>query len=86
MSIKKNIVIPARIKLEIDMLIASEIVIDNWIDMKKYLLKSIPPKSRKIFSTRDQYTKKQSVNDIELKIINYYQSNSGCMINGVPNE
>lgn len=39
--------------------------IDDWLVVKKELLKALPPEERTAFSTRDPVTKKQRTNDFE---------------------
>lgn len=39
--------------------------VDDWITVKKELLKALPPDDRRLFSTRDPITKKQRTNDFE---------------------
>lgn len=43
--------------------------IDEWILLKKELLKTLPVEIRKKFSTRDPKTKKHSINQFEQSII-----------------
>jgi len=38
---------------------------DDWVTVKKELLKSLPAKYRTLFSTRDPVTKRQSLNDFD---------------------
>lgn len=45
----------------------------DWLVVKKYLLKSINPEKRKLFSKRNYLTKKHSINDYENKIISFYE-------------
>ena len=39
--------------------------IDDWLTIKKELLRALPPGDRRLFSTRDPVTKKQRTNDFE---------------------
>lgn len=48
---------------------------DDWLIVKKFLLKYLHPDIRKKFSTRNNKTKKHILNDFENKIINYYCNN-----------
>ena len=50
---------------------------DDWLTMKKYLLRSLPADARSQFSTRDPKTKKQKLNQFEIEIINRYKTISG---------
>ena len=49
----------------------------DWMDFKKIMLKSLPSKMRKSFSTRDPKTKKQSLNSFEREMINIYYNETG---------
>lgn len=40
----------------------------DWIIIKKELLKSLPPEVRTFFSTRNSYTKEQSMNQFEIEM------------------
>lgn len=42
--------------------------IDDWVTIKKELLKNLPSDARQTFSTRHPITKKQSMNDFEKQI------------------
>lgn len=41
---------------------------DEWTTIKKELLKSLPPQARTFFSTRDQLTKQQVMNNFEIQV------------------
>lgn len=43
----------------------------SWLKLKKYILKSIKPELRALFSKRHHNTKKHSINDYEKNIIDY---------------
>ena len=49
----------------------------DWMDFKKIMLKSLPSKMRKNFSTRDPKTKKQSLNSFEREMIDIYYRETG---------
>lgn len=53
---------------------------DDWLQVKKMLLKSISPDMRKRFSVRHYYTKKHSLNKFEKEIINYYRDTFGISL------
>ena len=53
---------------------------DNWMPVKKHLLKSIPSSMRKKFSTRDPKTKKQSLNNFETTVIDRYETMTGIRL------
>lgn len=46
---------------------------DNWLTVKKFLLRYSHPEARKNFSTRHDKTKKHTINTYEQSIINYYE-------------
>ena len=46
---------------------------DNWLTVKKFLVRYSHPEIRKNFSTRNDKTKKHTVNTYEQSIINYYE-------------
>lgn len=54
--------------------------VSSWLDLKKIVLISIPPKDRSLFSTRDPKTKKQSLNKLEHAIISEYQEKTGVKL------
>tara|TARA_B100000925_G_C21675906_1_gene331931 strand:+ start:65 stop:319 length:255 start_codon:yes stop_codon:yes gene_type:complete len=45
----------------------------DWLVVKKYILKYLNPTYRRRFSTRDEKTKKHTINDFENSLIDYYQ-------------
>ena len=51
--------------------------IDDWIIIKKELLKTLNPIERKQFSTRDPITKKQTMNSLEDDIALLWESKTG---------
>ena len=51
--------------------------VEEWMDLKKLLLRTLPPKARSNFSVRDPKTKKQSLNEFELRLIDNYYSKTG---------
>ena len=46
---------------------------NDWLVVKKYILKYLNPTYRRRFSTRDEKTKKHTINDFESSLIEYYQ-------------
>ena len=46
---------------------------NDWLVVKKYILKYLNPTYRRRFSTRDKKTKKHTINDFESSLIDYYQ-------------
>lgn len=51
--------------------------VDDWIAVKKELLKSLPAGSRTSFSTRDPLTKKQTMNAFELELVELWHALGG---------
>tara|TARA_B100000212_G_C27355347_1_gene525608 strand:- start:640 stop:891 length:252 start_codon:yes stop_codon:yes gene_type:complete len=45
---------------------------NDWLLIKKYLLRYLNPEIRKRFSTRDSKTKKHIINDFEKNVIDIY--------------
>ena len=52
----------------------------NWMFIKRALLLSLPPHMRKLFSTRDAKTKRQALNNFEVKIIDLYEDMTGIRL------
>jgi hypothetical protein len=51
--------------------------VDDWIVIKKELLKCLPSEERKSFSTRDPITKKQRANQFEFHVAGLWEARSG---------
>jgi len=66
--------IPPQVIKELDIMISHRLFFDDWMMVKKYLLKSLSPKLRTLFSTRDPYTKKQVLNAFEREVVQYYEN------------
>ena len=47
---------------------------DDWLVIKKYILRYSRPETRKNFSTRNSKTKKHTLNNFEINLINYCKS------------
>jgi hypothetical protein len=47
---------------------------DDWMVVKKEIMKNIPSDMRKLFSRRDPITKDQTPNDFDREVIEYYYS------------
>ena len=45
---------------------------NDWLIVKKYILKYLNPTIRKYFSTRDLKSKKHTINNFDQKAIDYY--------------
>lgn len=72
--------IPERILEEVEQIAPMLGDKDDWMTVKKLLLLSLPPKLRTNFSTRDPKTKKQSLNDFELALIDEYEKRTGVRL------
>jgi len=44
---------------------------DDWLILKKYLLRYLHPDIRKYFSTRNSETKKHKLNNFEISLVKY---------------
>ena len=51
--------------------------IDDWLVIKKELLRSLSPDTRTLFSTRDPVTKKQRTNDFERQVAERWSEMTG---------
>ena len=54
--------------------------VDSWTVVKKELLKFFTPEERKCFSTRDPYTKAQSLNAFEEHLIEKWVQLTGTRL------
>lgn len=61
---------------------------NEWITVKKELLKQIPVSERKLFSKRDAKTKRTNLNDFEKKLLAQWKQLTGkdLTVNGVEYE
>lgn len=53
---------------------------EDWLVVKKYILKFSSPNHRKFFSTRDNRTKKQTLNEFEKSLIDFYENKFGIRL------
>jgi len=53
---------------------------DDWLLIKKYILRYSRPETRKNFSTRNSKTKKHTLNKFEIKLINYCESEYNLLL------
>ena len=72
--------IPNRVLEELTLIATVAKNESSWISIKKQLLLSLPPKLRKLFSTRDAKTKRQSLNIFENQIIDVYEEMTGIRL------
>ena len=70
-------IIPARVINELGLIAKFAGAEDNWMVVKKLLLRSLPPVLRKNFSTRHPKTKLQSLNEFERNLIDIYKGHTG---------
>jgi hypothetical protein len=54
--------------------------VESWMELKKLLLVSLPSRARSNFSIRDPKTKKQGLNEFELRLIDNYYSKTGTIL------
>lgn len=54
--------------------------ITDWKVLKKELLRLLPPDQRKLFSTRNSRTKKQTLNDFEKSVIERWKEITGSCL------
>ena len=57
--------------------LGSKCEVASWLDLKKILLISLPSSQRTKFSTRDPFTKHQSLNKFEKRIVDNYSKTTG---------
>jgi hypothetical protein len=50
---------------------------DDWLTVKKEIVRSLPWKYRTLFSRRHPITKEQQLNDFELEVIKRWEELSG---------
>ena len=70
-------IIPPRIIEQIDFVSSYVSSCDDWVTIKKEVMRGIPSSLRKNFSTRDPKTKEQQLNDFEKAVIIYYSNLTG---------
>ena len=75
-----NSKIPEKILRELQLLVENDLRCDEWITLKKFLLKTISPDLRSSFSRRDPKTKIQRINEFEADLIDTYERMSGIIL------
>ena len=70
-------IIPPRVINELGLIAKFAGAEDDWMVVKKLLLRSLPPVLRKNFSTRHPKTKLQSLNEFERNLIDIYKGHTG---------
>ena len=53
---------------------------DNWLFIKKYIIRYSNPEARKLLSTRHFYTKKHDLNKNEISLISDYEKNTSIKL------
>jgi len=72
--------IPETIKEQVEFVASYVGDCDDWVTIKKEIMKGLPPAVRKNFSTRDPKTKEQNLNSLEREIINYHREKTGIAL------
>jgi len=72
--------IPERIVEQIDFVASYVADCDDWVTIKKQIMRGIPSQLRKNFSTRDPITKEQRLNQFEEQVIIYYKKATGTSL------
>ena len=73
----KNSKIPRKIQDQLNEISSYAGDCDDWVTIKKEVMKSIPSSLRKLFSTRDPITKEQNPNEFDILVMEYYYSITG---------
>jgi len=66
-----------KLKETVDFVISYTGESNDWISLKKEIMKSLPWQLRTNFSTRDRRTYEQRMNDFELMLVEYWKSRTG---------
>ena len=69
-----------KIKEAFEFVASYESECDDWIEIKKEVMKLLPSNLRKRFSRRDQKTKNHHLNNFEKEMINYYHELTGIKL------
>mgnify|MGYP003131351068 CR=1 FL=1 len=72
--------IPKRITEELEEISQYAGSCDDWMTIKKEVMRSIPPNLRALFSRRDPITKEQNPNEFDMEVIEYYKSLTGVSL------
>jgi len=65
--------IPKKIEEQLEIVASYAGDCDDWVTIKKEVMRALPPTLRKFFSTRDPRTKEQWLNPFEMKLIEAYR-------------
>jgi len=74
------VIIPDRILEQLEFVSSYAEGCDDWVTVKKEVMRGIPSPMRKKFSTRDPSTKEQWLNNFEKELINYYYRSTGIRL------
>tara|TARA_R110000824_G_scaffold335595_5_gene522138 strand:+ start:19 stop:285 length:267 start_codon:yes stop_codon:yes gene_type:complete len=69
--------IPSKILEQVDFVASYAVECDDWVTIKKEVMRGISSTLRKNFSTRDPKTKEQSLNNFEKNIIKLWKERTG---------
>jgi len=72
--------IPDRITVQLEEVASYVGDCDDWVTIKKEVMRGIPPALRKNFSTRHPKTKEQQLNEFEERLIERYESLTGIQL------
>jgi len=72
--------IPKEIADQLKIVAAYAVNCDDWVTIKKEVMRAIPPTLRKNFSTRHPKTKEQWLNPFEVRLIEIYQDMTGTQL------
>lgn len=78
---RKKINIPEQIMEVLILYTSQSESLDDWMDVKKLILKSIHPNNRRLFSRRDEKTKIPNFNEFEEEIVNLWEEITGNRLN-----
>ena len=72
--------IPKKIIEQLEIVSSYAVDCDDWVTIKKEVMRGIPPALRKFFSTRHPKTKEQWLNPFEMQLIEIYQGMTGTAL------
>ena len=70
-------IIPDRIVEQLEFVASYADDCDDWVTVKKEVMRGIPSPLRKNFSTRDPKTKEQQLNEFEKHVIEFWKEKTG---------
>lgn len=66
--------IPRGVKDELEAIAGYAAGINDWLKLKKEILKSLKPRYRRLFSSHDPVTKKQTINEFDVAVARYWEN------------